>query len=99
MPEDDAVGSDSRKRGPGEGREVGADTIECVMRERVRDTIERIVEEELETALGAARSARVGEARAGYRHGTRSPAAWASGKSKPTSCPKTSWSGSRRWLR
>ena len=43
MPEDDAVGSDSRKRAPGEGREVAADTIERVMRERVRDTIERIV--------------------------------------------------------
>jgi len=66
------VGSDSRKRDPGEGREVAADTIERVMRERVRDTIERIVAEELEAALGAARSARVGEARAGYRHGTRS---------------------------
>jgi len=72
VPEDDAMGSDSRKRDPGEGREVAADTIERVMRERVRDTIERIVAEELEAALGAARSARVGEARAGYRHGTRS---------------------------
>src|SRR5256712_8198636 len=66
------MGSDSRKRDPREGREVAADTIERVMRERVRDTIERIVAEELEAALGAARSARVGEARAGYRHGTRS---------------------------
>ena len=60
MPEDDAVETDSRKREREEGREVGADTIERVMRERVRDTIERIVEEELEAALGAARSARVG---------------------------------------
>ncbi len=41
------------------------------MRERVRATIEAIVEEELEAALGAGRSARVGEARHGYRHGTR----------------------------
>src|SRR6266403_2190264 len=55
VPEDDAVGSDSRKRAPGEGREVAADTIERVMRERVRDTIERIVAEELEAALGAGR--------------------------------------------
>src|SRR5207245_4338072 len=39
--------------------------------ERVRDTIERIVEEELEAAVGAARPAGVGGARAGYRHGTR----------------------------
>jgi len=42
------------------------------MRERVRDTIERIMEKELEAALGAARSARVGETQVGYRHGTRS---------------------------
>src|SRR5437016_977411 len=40
------MGSDSRKRDPGEGREVAADTIERVMRERVRETIERIVAEE-----------------------------------------------------
>jgi len=42
------------------------------MRERVRATIETIVEEELEAALGAGRSARVGAARRGYRHGVRS---------------------------
>jgi putative transposase len=65
------MGSDSRKREAEEGRELGPDTIERVMRERVRATIEQIVEEELETALGAARSARVGEHRGGYRHGTR----------------------------
>ncbi|HEX3494257.1 MAG TPA: transposase [Methylocella sp.] len=35
------------------------------------DTIEAIVEEELEAAVGAARSARVGEPRQGYRHGHR----------------------------
>jgi transposase-like protein len=49
----------------------GPDTIESVMRLRIRDTIERLVEEELETALGATKSARVGEQRQGYRHGTR----------------------------
>src|SRR5262245_54291239 len=56
------------------GEEVvgfGPDTIEQVMRERVRATIEGIVEEELEAALGASRSARVGEQRQGYRHGRR----------------------------
>jgi len=37
----------------------------------VRATIEGIVEEELEAALGASRSARVGEQRQGYRHGRR----------------------------
>jgi len=49
----------------------GPDTIEQVMRERVRATLEAIVEEELAVALGAARSARVGPARRGYRHGAR----------------------------
>src|SRR2546425_2822249 len=55
-----------------EAAEVGPDTIEQVRRERVRATIETIVEEELEAALGAGRSARVGAARQGYRHGVRS---------------------------
>jgi transposase-like protein len=41
------------------------------MRERIRATIEAIVDEELEAALGAGRSARVGSVRAGYRHGKR----------------------------
>jgi transposase-like protein len=64
------MGSESRKLKAEEGREFGPDTIERVMRERVRATIEQIVEEE-ETALGATRAARVGEERRGYRHGTR----------------------------
>jgi putative transposase len=42
------------------------------MRDRVRVAIEAIVEEELEAVLGAASSARVGQERRGYRHGTRS---------------------------
>jgi transposase-like protein len=41
------------------------------MRGRIRATIEAIVEEELEEALGAARSQRVGTNRSGYRHGKR----------------------------
>jgi transposase-like protein len=41
------------------------------MRERIRATIEIIVDEELEAALGAGRSQRVGSVRAGYRHGKR----------------------------
>ena len=48
-----------------------ADSIEQAIRERVRDTIELIVGEELEAALGATVSARVGEQRRGYRHGHR----------------------------
>jgi putative transposase len=63
---------DSKTRmGEEGGPEFGGDTIEQVMRERVRATIEAIVEEELEAALGASRSARVGEQRQGYRHGRR----------------------------
>ena len=63
---------DSKSRRGEEGvPEFGVDTIEQVMRERVRATIEAIVEEELEAALGASRSARVGEQRQGYRHGRR----------------------------
>jgi putative transposase len=41
------------------------------MRERIRVTIESIVDEELEAALGAAPSERVGPVRAGYRQGKR----------------------------
>jgi transposase-like protein len=41
------------------------------MRERIRDTIEQLVEEELTATLGAERSSR-GELRCGYRHGRRS---------------------------
>jgi transposase-like protein len=59
----------------GQGREederFGLDTIEEMMRERVRATIEAIVQEELEVALRAKRGARVGEQRGGYRHGGR----------------------------
>jgi transposase-like protein len=49
----------------------GRDAIERVMRERIRETIEQLVVEELDAALGAAKSARVGAARVGYRHGAR----------------------------
>ncbi|MHB8381413.1 MAG: IS256 family transposase [Candidatus Binataceae bacterium] len=57
--------SDSRDLGAGKA------TLEDLMRERIRATIEAIVDEELEAALGAARSQRVGSVRAGYRHGQR----------------------------
>src|SRR6266481_7897382 len=62
---------DSRKGAGEEGLEWGPDTIEAEIRERVRGMIEAIVEEELESALGASRSQRVGMARTGYRHGAR----------------------------
>jgi transposase-like protein len=60
------------KQADGEERLVfGPDTIEAEMRRRVRQTIEAIVKEELEAALGAGKSARVGDERSGYRHGSR----------------------------
>ena len=57
--------SDSRSSVCGEG------TLEELMRERIRATIEAIVDEELKGALGAAPSQGVGSVRAGYRHGKR----------------------------
>src|SRR4051812_42670800 len=48
----------------------GSDSIEVRMRDRIRATIEALVNEELDQALGAAKSERVG-GRLGYRHGTR----------------------------
>ncbi len=62
---------DSRKGVGEEGFAWGPDTIEAEIRERVRGMIEAIVEEELESALGAGRSERVGTTRNGYRHGAR----------------------------
>lgn len=59
---------------PGSEKEIlvyGPDAIETRMRGRIRETIQALVEEELEAVLGAEKSARVGEARHGYRHGAR----------------------------
>lgn len=61
-------------RTPGNREEApafGADSLEQAMRLRIRDTIEELVKEELEAALGAPKSARVGEPRQGYRQGAR----------------------------
>ena len=62
---------DSRKAVEEEGFAWGSDSIEAEIHDRVRDMIEAIVEEELESTLGAGRSQRVGTARIGYRHGAR----------------------------
>jgi putative transposase len=62
---------DSRKAVEEEGFAWGPDTIEAEIRDRIREMIETIVDEELEAALGAGRSQRVGGARTGYRHGAR----------------------------
>ena len=55
---------------PGEEKEIpafGPDCIELSMRLRIRDTIEALEKEDLESAFGAPKSARLGE----QRHGTR----------------------------
>jgi putative transposase len=57
--------TDSRSGWQGKG------ALEDLLRERIRATIETIIEEELEAALGAGRSERVGAMRSGYRHGKR----------------------------
>jgi transposase-like protein len=62
---------ESRKATEEEGFAWGPDTIEAEIRVRIRGMIEAIVEEELETTLGAGRSQRVGAVRVGYRHGAR----------------------------
>jgi putative transposase len=49
----------------------GPELLEAMIRQRVRETIEAVVEEELTEALGAARSVRVDGERRGYRHGAR----------------------------
>src|SRR5258708_19619593 len=50
----------------------GKGALEELMRERIRTTIEGIIDEELVAALGAARSQRSGPVRVGYRHSKRS---------------------------
>jgi transposase-like protein len=65
---------DDCTRKPGDEKdlqEFGPDSIEMAMRLRIRDTIEALVKQELDAALGAMKSARVGDTRQGYRHGTR----------------------------
>lgn len=66
------MAKDSRKVSSEEAiRAEEATTLETLIRRRARGLIDAIVEEELDAALGAAESARVGPARQGYRHGTR----------------------------
>src|SRR5262249_12821981 len=70
--EDDAM-EHSTKKAEAE-KEIGEfshDSIELAMRKRIRDVIQELVKEELDAVLGAPKSARVGEQRQGYRHGTR----------------------------
>lgn len=58
------MAKDSRNGVGGEGTGVdGATSLEAMIRRRAHGWIDAIVEEELDAALGAARSARVGEDR------------------------------------
>ena len=66
------MAKDSRNESTNEGTRAGeATSLETLIRRRARGLIDAIVEEELEAALGAAPSVRVGSARLGYRHGAR----------------------------
>ena len=66
------MAKDSRNGSSGEAPSADeATSLETIIRRRARGFIGAIVEEELDAALGAAESARVGSARQGYRHGTR----------------------------
>jgi len=72
VPEDDAMAKDTKNEQRAEAETTAVrGGLEMAIRQRARMFIDAIVEEELEIALGAAPSVRVGEARAGYRHGTR----------------------------
>ncbi|PYR37807.1 MAG: hypothetical protein DMF90_05570 [Acidobacteria bacterium] len=65
-----------RNESTNEGTRAGeATSLETIIRRRARGLIDAIVEEELEAALGAAPSVRVGSARLGYRHGAAMPRA------------------------
>src|SRR3984957_7223815 len=59
------MASDSSSGGQAKG------ALEELLRERIRTTIEGIIEEELVAALGPPRSHRRGPIRVGYRHGKR----------------------------
>jgi putative transposase len=65
------MAKDSRKPTGAEENPRVATSLEAAFRVRARVWIDAIVEEEIEAALGAAPSARVGGERQGYRHGTR----------------------------
>src|SRR2546426_3006076 len=66
------MAKDSRKVSSEEAiRAEETSTLETLIRRRARWLIDAIIEEELDAALGAASSVRVGPARQGYRHGTR----------------------------
>lgn len=81
-------------------RSSGSEAIEQAIRGRVRQVIEAIVEEELESALGAGRSERRA-GRGGYRHGRRSrvltTSVGATSFSMPRARIREEAGGSREW--
>ena len=96
------MGKDSNE-GEG-GKEIirfDRETIEREIRDRVRHIIEEVVDAEIEEALGAKASARVGEHRRGYRHGYRERTLTTSvGATKfamPRGRVKDGEGGSREW--
>jgi len=66
MAKDSRIGSTNEA-----ARAEEATSLETIIRRRARGLIDAIVAEEVEAALGAAPSVRVGRARGGYRHGAR----------------------------
>jgi transposase-like protein len=66
------MADDTKKRVGTEAKVAWSpETLEAVIRWRIRETIETVLEAELDAALGVGLSARVGDQRRGYRHGTR----------------------------
>lgn len=67
------MGNDTKKpTTPGSESAWTLQTIEQCVRGWVQTIIQQVINEELAAALGAPRSGRVGAARRGYRHGSRS---------------------------
>jgi transposase-like protein len=71
VPEDDAMADDTKSGIERKDVAIEHDRLEEAIRSRVRAIIELVVGEELDAALGAGSSVRIGEARRGYRHGKR----------------------------
>ena len=84
---------DSRRSKGEEVGPFGADTLETVIRQRVRAIIEAVVEEELEAVLSA-KSYERSETRRGYRHGVRERILTTSLGPTPLSVPRARLEGS-----
>ncbi len=66
------MADDTKKRVGAEAKvRWSPELLEAAIRQRIREAIETVLEEELAAAVGAGLSARVGEQRRGDRHGTQ----------------------------